>query len=330
VFPHAGLLIRERLSLTNPHKVVLLVGGVGGAKLAYGLAQVIDADNLTIIVNTGDDFWHYGLRICPDLDTVMYTLSGLVDKTNGWGVREDTAHMLDALRRYGESPWFRLGDQDLATHLLRSQWLRDGVSMTEITARLTSSLHISCTLLPMTDSPVATIVNTKEHGELPFQEYFVRHRWQPTVESLRLDGIESAALSDEVQQAITTAEMVVIGPSNPWLSIDPILNVPGMRDLIKAAGAPCVAVTPIVDGKALKGPAAKLMREWGLRVTAETVAQHYGDILDGFVYDQTDTDFNYDLVDMPHCVQMDTVMDSDEKRVMLAQQIIHWMEATLL
>jgi LPPG:FO 2-phospho-L-lactate transferase len=316
--------------LTNPHKVVLLVGGVGGAKLAYGLAQVIDPQHLTIIVNTGDDFWHYGLRICPDLDTVMYTLVGLVDKTNGWGVREDTTHMLDALRRYDEAPWFRLGDQDLATHLLRTGWLRDGLTLTEITARLTSSLHIACTLLPMTDSPVATMVNTREYGDLAFQEYFVRYRWQPTVESLRLDGIETATLSDDVRNAITDASMVVIGPSNPWLSIDPILSVPGMRDLIRSTDAPCVAVTPIVAGEAIKGPAAKLMREWGMEVSAETVAQHYGDILTGFVYDETDIDFDSDRVSVPYHVPMDTMMNSDEKRIALAQQVLHWTEATVL
>lgn len=314
----------------KPNKVVLLVGGVGGAKLAYGLYRIMPPEDLTIIVNTGDDFWHYGLRICPDLDTVTYTLSGLVDKTNGWGVADDTRNMLEGLRRYGENPWFGLGDKDLATHLLRTELWSAGESLTKITRRLTSSLQISCTILPMADTPIATLFETVEEGEMPFQEYFVKHRWQPTVKSLRFDNIENAVISAPVRSAIESADTIIIGPSNPWLSIDPILCVPGMRDLITACDVPRLAVSPIVAGEAVKGPAAKLMREWGYTVSAERVAQHYGDVINGFIYDVADADFNAEELpdEVVHHVALDTMMTSYEKRETLARQILEWTEET--
>jgi LPPG:FO 2-phospho-L-lactate transferase len=222
--------------------VVVFVGGVGGAKLAYGLAQVLSPDELTIIVNTGDDAWMYGLRICPDLDTIMYTLSGLVDQNNGWGIAGDTRNTLDAIKRYGEDAWFGLGDQDFATHILRTAALNAGESLTDVTERLTKKLGIPQRILPMTDAPVATMVDTVEHGEIDFQTYFVRHRWQPTVKSLRLAGIEQATLSQPVQDALDKADIILIGPSNPWLSIDPIMAVPGMRERIVNRPIPRVAV----------------------------------------------------------------------------------------
>ena len=185
------------MALTNePKNIVALVGGVGGAKLAHGLAQILPPECLTVIVNTGDDFWHYGLRVCPDLDTVMYTLSGVVNKTNGWGVADDTFATLSALKRYGEDPWFGVGDQDFATHLLRTQAIANGESLTTVTQKLTTALGINQTILPMTNAPVATKVVTIEQGELDFQVYFVRHRWQPTVTAIRFDGIEDAAVSE--------------------------------------------------------------------------------------------------------------------------------------
>src|SRR5690606_31832707 len=215
--------------------------GVGGAKLAHGLAQILEPGQLTVIVNTGDDFWHYGLRVCTDLDTVMYTLAGLADPVNGWGIAGDTDYNLQALRRYGEETWFRLADQDLATHLLRTQWLNQGRRLTEITRELATRLGVRHTILPMTDAPVATMVNTVEYGELEFQVYFVKMRWQPVVRSLRLAGIEAAAMSAEVEQAIATADVILFGPSNPWLSIMPILSVPGLRDALIARDVPRVA-----------------------------------------------------------------------------------------
>jgi LPPG:FO 2-phospho-L-lactate transferase len=304
-------------------KVVLFVGGVGGAKLAYGLAQVLPPDDLTIIVNTGDDFWIYGLRVCPDLDTITYTLSGLVDKTNGWGVAGDTRHMLEGLKRYSEEPWFGLGDQDLATHLLRTQALRDGEMLTDITRRMTKKLGISQAVLPMTDAPVATMVNTVEHGEIEFQEYFVRYRWQPTVKSLRLAGIEAATLSESVRNALEAADAIIVGPSNPWLSIDPILAVPGMRDLISARPVPRVAVSPIVGGRALKGPADKLMVELGYEASAETVLDYYGDVINGFVYDTVDANLE---IEVEHSLNCETIMKFDEDKILLAQNVIDWIK----
>jgi LPPG:FO 2-phospho-L-lactate transferase len=307
--------------LIHNKRVVLLVGGVGGAKLAYGLRYILPPENLTIIVNTADDFWHYGLRICPDLDTVMYTLSGQVDKTNGWGVNSDTTAVLEMLREYGEQPWFRLGDRDLATHLLRSMWWREGARLTEITQRLSQRLGVECSLLPMTDSPVATIVDTIEYGELAFQDYFVRHRWQPTVRHLRLQGIDQAIISPEVETAVRAADIIIIGPSNPWLSIEPILSVPVMRTLLKSRAVPRVALTPIVDGKAIKGPAAKLMGELGYEVSVQSVIEYYADVINGFVVDERDANLT---IDSPLNIAFDTIMDDDQKRIVLAEKVLEW------
>lgn len=304
-------------------KAVVLVGGVGGAKLAYGLAQALPPEDLTILVNTGDDFWRYGLRVCPDLDTIMYTLSGQVDPLNGWGIAGDTLHALEQLRAYGEDDWFRLGDRDFATHILRTRWLHGGVPLSEVTARLTKSLGISQRILPMTDAPVATMIDTVEYGELEFQEYFVRHRWQPTVKALRLDGIEQAEIAPAVEQALQQAEVILIAPSNPWLSIAPILAVPGMRDAIMRRDVPRVAISPIVGGQAIKGPAAKIMAELGYPVSAVTVAEYYGDLLNGFVYDQMDAGLT---LPQPHVLSCKTVMKTSKDKVSFAQNVLDWIQ----
>lgn len=303
-------------------KVVVLVGGVGGAKLAYGLAQVLAPEDLTIIVNTADDFWLYGLRICPDLDTIMYTLSGLVDKTNGWGIAGDTKHALEAFARLGEESWFGLGDQDLATHILRTRWLRAGHRLTEVTSNLTKKLGISQQVLPMTDAPVASMIDSVEYGLLDFQSYFVRYRWEPTVKSLKLDGIEQATVSEEVQMALKQADMLLIGPSNPWLSINPILSVPGMRDLMTQRDIPRVAVSPIVGGEAIKGPAAKMMVELGYESSAQAVASYYKDFINGFVYDQADAGLEIPVSQGMAC---NTIMKTDNDKVFLARTVIDWI-----
>jgi LPPG:FO 2-phospho-L-lactate transferase len=305
-------------------KVVVLVGGVGGAKLAYGLAQVLPPEDLTVIVNTGDDTWLYGLRICPDLDTITYTLSGLVNKENGWGVAGDTFQTINAMRRYGEDAWFGLGDQDMATHLLRTRWLREGQSLTEITSRLTKKLGIRQQILPMTNAEVATIVDTKEYGEIDFQTYFVRYRWQPTVKSLRLAGIEQATVSPEVEIALREADVVLVGPSNPWLSIDPILSVPTIRKLITERNIPRVAISPIVGGEAIKGPAAKLMVELGKKaVSAEAVAEYYGGLINGFVCDVIEANLN---VPQQYMTKFETIMKTDDVKVDLARNVLEWIQ----
>lgn len=304
--------------------VVVLVGGVGGAKLAYGLSRVLPPEALTIIVNTGDDFWLHGLRICPDLDTIMYTLSGLVDPLNGWGLKGDTFHTLEALKRYGEDAWFRLGDQDMATHILRTRRLQGGHRLTEVTQDFTKKLGISQAILPMTDSSLATIVETVEYGELDFQTYFVKHRWQPVVKALRLEGIEKAVMTNEVEQALTQAEVILIGPSNPWLSIDPILKVPGIRDLMIENQIPRVAISPIVGGSAVKGPAAKMMLELGYEQSAKAVAEYYGDLINGFVYDQIDAHLDIPVM---HHVTYQTIMNSDDDKVSLAGRVVEWIKS---
>jgi len=295
---------------------------VGGAKLAFGLARVLPPEALTIIVNTGDDFRHYGLHISPDLDTVTYTLSGLVDPVNGWGIRGDTTAMLEAMRRLGDEPWFRLGDQDLATHLYRTQALAEGQKLTAITRRITASLGILHAILPMTDAPVATIVDTMEFGELPFQTYFVRHRWQPTLRGLRFEGAEKAELTHEVESAIRQADVILIAPSNPWLSIAPMLAVTGMRRALLSRQVPRVAVSPIVAGQAVKGPAAKLMAELGFRVSPATVADFYGEIINGFVTDVQDQDLP---VQTAHRWTANTIMMSERDRVVFAEGLLDWI-----
>lgn len=304
------------------NRVVLLVGGVGGAKLAYGLTHHLTPEQLSIIVNVADDFWHYGLRITPDADTLLYTLSGLVDPVNGWGVAGDSMHVLDALRRYGDAPWFRLGDQDIATHLIRTALLREGWRLTDIAQRLAHALGVRYPLLPVTDAPVATMVMTAEHGELEFQDYFVRHRWQPTVTALRYQGIEMACMTPEVETALTHADAIIIAPSNPWLSVEPILAVPGVRDLIASRDVPRIAVTPLIGGQAVKGPAAKLMRELGLPVTSEAVARFYGAVLTGFVDDDVNAAFTIPGLQI---AKFNTMMVNNADKINLAYKILLWL-----
>jgi LPPG:FO 2-phospho-L-lactate transferase len=301
--------------------VVILVGGSGGVKLAHGLALALPPEKLTVVVNTGDDFWHYGLRICPDLDTLLYTLSGQVNREHGWGISGDTTVALNTLRTLGDDTWFTLGDRDLATHLRRTQLWHEGHTLTQIAGMLGAALGIESRILPMTDSPVATIVETAELGDLPFQTYFVRHRWQPTVRAVRYDGIEAARLSPELVAALQDANVIILGPSNPWLSIDPILAVPGMREAIRASRAHCIAVTPIVGGDAVKGPTARLMRDWGLALEPQTIADHYAGLIDGFVADQRDESTAPDGIAW---LTADTMMTTDEDRLRVARVVLDW------
>ena len=270
--------------------IVALAGGVGGARLAHGLARAVPPNNLSVIVNTGDDFDHYGLRVSPDLDTVMYTLAGLANEATGWGMAGDTDAALSMLRRYGEDAWFWLGDRDMTTCLLRTERLRAGQSLSEVTASLAAALGVTAALLPMSDAPVATIVNTPA-GPLAFQEYFVRRRHQDAVLSVRLEGIETAEATPNALAALAQAEAVIVCPSNPLLSIGPILGVGGMRAAImaaKAAGAPVVAVSPIIGGQAVKGPAAGNLEAQGFDVSPLGIARWYGDLLDGLALDHAD------------------------------------------
>ena len=304
--------------------IAVLIGGVGGAKLASGLVEAVPPERLTFIVNTGDDFWHLGLKICPDLDTLMYTLAGLVNRELGWGVADDSTAALDSLaRHYQVEPWFRLGDKDLATHLLRTHLLRLGRSLTEVTACLGEGLGICATILPMCDEEVPTMVNTVERGELGFQEYFVKYAWSPTIRAIRHQGCENARLSPGVGGALDDADIVLIAPSNPWLSLAPILAVPGYRELLPALAAPVVAVTPIIAGDAVKGPTAKIMRELGLEVSAREVARFYRGLIDGFVDDQRNEPFEMNGL---RTIQLNTLMNDQADKVALARGVLGWIE----
>jgi LPPG:FO 2-phospho-L-lactate transferase len=304
-------------------KVVALAGGVGGAKLAYGLAQVVPSGQLAIIGNVADDFELYGLHLSPDLDTVMYTLAGIANPTTGWGIDGDTWQMLEMLRCFGEDVWFRLGDRDLATHLLRTQWLAQGVSLTEVTARLMNGLGVGCKLLPVTDDPLATIVETVEDGPLLFQDYFVRRQWRPTVQRVRFRGAEQARITGAVAAALRDADVVVICPSNPVLSIAPILAVPGVRTLLAARRGRVVAVSPFVGGKAVKGPADKLMRELGLDITPSGLVRYYDGLLDGLVMDVADRDQS--RVGDVSVLVTQTLMQTGEAKTRLAGEILSWV-----
>jgi LPPG:FO 2-phospho-L-lactate transferase len=270
-------------------RVVALTGGMGGAKLAYGLSQVLPPEQLTVVVNTADDFTLHELHISPDLDAVMYRLAGLVNTQTGWGLAGDTWQALEMLERYGAVAWFKLGDRDLATHVYRTALLRQGATLTQAVESLAGALGVRCALLPMSDDPVATVVLTDE-GEIPFQDYFVRHGWQPTMRGVRFQGVETARPTPQLLAALQSADAVIIGPSNPFVSIDPILSLSGLRDLLASLTAPKVAVSPIIGGRAVKGPAAKMMQELGLKVAPDNVAAHYEPLLDGFVADLLDRD----------------------------------------
>lgn len=304
-------------------RITLLVGGVGGAKLAHGMAQILPADQLTIIVNTGDDFWHYGLRICPDLDTITYTLAGIVDKANGWGLAGDSENTLNRLKQLGDEAWFTLRDLDLATHLLRTRLWHEDKTLTEITRQMSQSLGVQHPILPMTDAEAPTIVETEEYGTLGFQEYFVRYRWQPRAVKIYTQDIESAIISESVQNALRQADAIVIGPSNPWLSIQPILSVPGLRDMMVDEHATRIAVTPLIRGDAVKGPTAKIMRELGYNVSARAVRDFYGDVINGFVIDERDG--NVDWTDTK-TLNIDTLMDTEQKRIDVAKHVLEWIK----
>lgn len=300
-------------------RVLALAGGVGGAKLATGLQAALPPGALTVVVNTGDDFEHWGLVICPDLDTVIYNLAGVNNPETGWGRAHETGRVLQAMSELGGEDWFRLGDRDLALNLRRSEWLRQGVPLGEVTDRLRRTFGIPTTVLPMCDEPVRTLVHTDE-GDLPFQHYFVRRRCEPLVMDLSYVGADEAQVSDAVFDAIAAADLIVFCPSNPYLSIDPILSVPSMRRLLRDARAWKIAVTPIIGGEAVKGPAAKMMREMGQMISPLTVVDHYDDLLDAFVLDNADAVL-HDAVQLPTLIT-DTLMTDLASKQRLAQELL--------
>ncbi len=312
--------------LSPGRRVLALSGGVGGAKLALGLARELDPTQLAIVCNTGDDFEHLGLRICPDLDTVLYTLAGLSNQEQGWGLAGETWRVLDSLEQLGGPSWFRLGDRDLATHLLRSELLRQGHSLSAATGQLAQRQGVAHPLWPMTDAPVGTTVLTAG-GELSFQHYFVREQCRPGVTGFLFRGIEQARPQADFAALLASPDLaaVVLCPSNPFVSIDPILAVPGVRAALRACRAPVLAVSPIVGGVAIKGPTAKMMAELNMPSSALAVARYYGDILDGFVIDRADADQVGAIEALGLGVLVtETVMKSLDDRIMLAREVLRF------
>jgi LPPG:FO 2-phospho-L-lactate transferase len=309
------------MTIVDPTRVLALAGGVGGAKLAAGLAQLL-GDRLTVLVNTADDFEHLGLRISPDLDTVMYTLAGLANPQTGWGIVGETWTFMQQVEKLGGPAWFRLGDHDLATHAIRTQRLRDGESLTTITKDLCRALNVAVDVLPMTDDEVRTVIHSQLQ-RLAFQDYFVRLNCAVPVTQLSFEGAAKARFNPRLDSFARAAGkfFVLICPSNPYLSIDPILALPGLRHWLKHNAAIIIAVSPIVGGAAIKGPAAKIMREIGIDPSAESIAAHYRGLIDGFVLDAVDAsrrDAIAGLGVVAHVAQ--TVMRTMEDRIALARE----------
>ncbi len=311
-------------------KVTLLAGGTGGAKLAHGFQAALPPGDLTVIVNVADDTERFGLLVCPDIDTILYTLSGLADREQGWGVRGDTYTALAQLERYGEEAWFRIGDADLATHVHRANLLRGGLSLTDATAAMTAALGVPSHLVPATDDRLRSMVQT-DAGEVDFQDYFVRRHQADAVRGLRLDGMASARPSPAALVALAEAELVVIGPSNPIVSIGPILAIPGMREAVLAANAPRIGVSGIVAGRALRGPADRMLVSLGHESSALGVARLYAGLLDRFVIDEADADLAPAIEgELGIAVSvMPTVMSTDQDRATLAGELIRIGEGML-
>ncbi|NWG34045.1 MAG: 2-phospho-L-lactate transferase [Chloroflexi bacterium] len=300
-------------------RITALAGGVGGAKLAHGLAQILLPENLTIIVNTGDDFEHLGLYICPDLDTVCYTLAGMANPETGWGRAGETWNAMTNLKRLGAPDWFNLGDSDLATHIERTRRLKEGQTLSQIMRDFCKAWGVKHAVLPMSDQPVRTIVETEE-GDLPFQEYFVHRRCEPRVQGFRFEGVGAAEPACGAYEALQSAEAVIICPSNPWVSIDPILRVIGEID------KPVFAVSPIIGGQTVKGPAAKMYRELGIEPSALAVAKHYRSLLTGFVMDSVDAQLAEEVQGLNMRVFVtNTLMKSLDDRMQLAKEVVRFI-----
>ena len=302
--------------------VLALAGGVGGAKLALGLSRVLPPESLTVVVNTGDDDTFHGLHMSPDLDTVMYTLAGLANAETGWGLTGETFHVLESLERLGVPTWFKLGDTDMATHIRRTQLLREGRPLSDVTREICERLGVRHAVVPMSDAPVRTVALTDE-GALAFQEYFVHRQCAPRIQGVEFHGAEQAEMSPGFKEALANAGCVVFCPSNPIVSIGPILAVPGVREALESFKGPRIAVSPIVGGLALKGPAAKMMAELGEEVSCVGVAQRLRDVCDVLIIDEADREHVGDIEALGmRAVVTGTVMTTDQDKERLAREVL--------
>ena len=310
------------MPLSQDLTVTALAGGVGAARFLRGLVRVINPANLCIIVNTGDDEEFFGLSVSPDIDTITYTLADAVDHSKGWGLPDESFRCLESLKRYYPDTWFGLGDTDLATHLFRTQQLRQGKTLTEVTAAIAESWGVKATVLPMSNDPVRTVVHTQA-GALPFQEYFVKGRGEGNVKKVELRGIENALAAPGVCDAIRSAQLVILPPSNPIVSIGPIMGLPGVRESLQETPAPIIGISPLVAGKPIKGPADRMLSGLGIEASAAGVAGMYTDFLDSFVIDTQDAGQQARLEAQGLTVQVtDTIMTDMDKSVTLAQTVV--------
>ena len=305
-------------------KITAIAGGVGGAKLVEGLAQVLLPENLCVIVNTGDDFDHLGLYISPDLDTVCYTLAGLSNDMTGWGRTDESWNVLTEIKRLNGPGWFNIGDKDIATHLERTRRLKLGDNLSEITQSFCGSWGVSASVYPMSDKPIHTMINTLEYGWIPFQEYFVKYQCLPKMLSLRFDGVEGAVLPEKAKENLLTSDWVVICPSNPFVSIEPILKIKDVEAILEKKKV--LAVSPIINGNALKGPAAKMFLEMGITPSAFEVLKRYNNFVDVFVVERGDgadvkSKNQWDIM----IVEADTIMRNKEDKKHLAEKILEVM-----
>ena len=307
-------------------KYLALSGGVGGAKLALGISNCIEPETLAIVANVGDDFEHLGLNICPDIDTLTYTLANLNNPETGWGRSNDTFNFMKTIKSLKGENWFKLGDQDLALHILRTQRLRSGEKLSSITRQICNVLGVKVHIVPISDDPIQTIVQTAE-GHFPLQRYFVHKKCQPKVTGFKYEGSDNALANRLILEKILDINLkaVILCPSNPYISIDPILAIRGLRETLKQCKAPVVAVSPIVGGQSLKGPTAKMMEELGEVVSAHTVACHYGELIDGIIIDSSDAKLEQSIQDegIRTCV-VPTIMTSKQDKIKLAQDTLNF------
>lgn len=304
-------------------KVVALAGGVGGAKLADGLSNQIEKGELTVIVNTGDDFAHFGLKICPDLDTICYTLAGIANPETGWGRSGESWKAMETISKLGGPDWFRLGDLDLGLHLERSRRITQGATLSQVTRQICEAFSVKDIVLPMSDEEIPTHLFT-DQGELSFQEYFVNRNCKPVILDIQFIGIEQANPAPGVISSIQLADKVVFCPSNPWVSLDPILAVPGIREAVRQKNE-VVAVSPIIGGKTVKGPAAKMYLDRGIEPSAFTVADHFKEIITGFVYDEMDLNLDEKIKGLGiETLKTSILMNTQTDRIRLATEVLNF------